>query len=181
MSGDDNQVEDRVPDDGLFDWISRSDDILADVVVPILADARDYLKSINEGFEVEFQAQEDTLFVVEETPEYRTVSFSAWVEPDTSQARVTREMPFDGVITEVIAGFRGGTQNGVGMRVESTESGEKYFPSNPETQFYGAEAFTHPFKVNVHVNNGEEVDAVYRNTDEENGHFINCLLTVKKE
>ena len=174
--------DDDVPDEGWGDLFSRSDDILADIIVPVVGKIKDETVKVRKAIEnKEFSASADTIIVEEDQYDYRSISFTAWIGPDSDRERVTREMPFEGRISEAIIGFRAGTQNAVGVRLEDHESGEKYFPSNPETKFFGAEDFTHPFKLSVDVEKNQEIDAVFRNDDPDNGHLVNCVLTVRGE
>lgn len=109
--------------------------------------------------------------------------FSVTVPADTTEGdefTVEREVPYDGRITTLVIGWPDGANHYAGVQLLNQDTDNKLFPRDDESEFVGANDFTHPFDLRVDVDQGEVLVAHYVNRDTTNDHFLNVLVTIEE-
>lgn len=110
------------------------------------------------------------------------LEFSATITSNTPSEDpeiINRDVPFDGVITDVVIGWPAGADNLVGAQL-GLESGERFVPRNKEDEYIAADDFTHSFSVREEVSEDDTIQAQYVNSDDTFDHFMNMFVTVRE-
>lgn len=162
------------PDDTFLDKATNVDNILAQIK-DVLKDVRDEIRNI------EPRIVSDRLVIEEGVPrESYQLEMSSLVE-EGDKTSTTRTVPFDGWVDGFIVGFPDGADQAVGLRLEDDDTGEQYFPRNPEDRYFAANAYSDNLDLSFEVEEGQKLTAELRNNDSMNEHFVNAMVTVKRK
>lgn len=88
---------------------------------------------------------------------------------------IDRRVPFDGKVVEMLYGAPAAANNKVGVQV--SYDGDQKFPGDRESDFIALADVVHPFLLVFDVEEGDEINVAYENTDSK-PHYLNVVLTV---
>jgi hypothetical protein len=96
-----------------------------------------------------------------------------------AEAERTLDVPYDGRIVTALIGWGSGANNLVGVQIR-TAGGVKLLPRNDD-EYITANDFTYAFSVRTDVNEDDEIVVLFKNTDTNNDHYVNCILEITKD
>lgn len=112
-------------------------------------------------------------------PYRREYTYDMSTTVPTSTARddpliISRTLPFDAEVNGVTIGWLAGANGDVGVQIR-TSNGDKLLPRNPESEYMASNDFTETFPLRVRLAADTEIEAVYVNQDDTNGHYMNVM------
>jgi len=148
----------------------------------ILNDSLSVLRSIRDGVQdIDPRIVAENVSVRGDVPRTAFQLEMSKSVPPASSEDVIRDVPFDGWVKTYVVGFPDGADQAVGVRLADGETGNKWFPRNPEDQYFAANNFTYPFDLVFPVEEGDKLKTQYLNNDPNNSHFINSMVTITEK
>lgn len=130
------------------------------------------------GRGIEGDAPNNTTFVTQRPRESRAIGMSAAVDANADTEDVSEDMPYDGFVDGIIAGWPDGADQLVGVQLVDARSGEKLFPVGDEN-YLAYNDFSNEFDVTFEVEKGQELIAKYKSLKGVEV-TINFVLIVKR-
>lgn len=164
----------------LLDSLTSADDILRDIRDEELSEVRTLL-----GQQVQLLdaiAQNMGADVEPVSTDAFTFGYSQVVPADTSKIdpeTVSREMPFDGRITQLVVAFPPNTQQSTGIQIKRA-SGEQLAPRDDESGYIALDGGFQAFDLRTDISDGEEIVAAFANSDQNNDHYAAAFVTVEE-
>lgn len=96
-------------------------------------------------------------------------------------AEVTREMPYDGVVSQIYLDIPSGVRSKAGFRIIDDERGVRKFPYNEETEYASFDDVSGFWPVSFPLQSGDKIKAAFINENENenvDSHFLKVWLIV---
>lgn len=94
---------------------------------------------------------------------------------------VTRQMPYDGVVSKIFLDIPNGVRSKAGFRIVDEERGVKKFPYNDQTEYASFNDVSGFWPISFPLEEGDKIEAEYINTNQNNNvdsHLLKVWLIV---